>query len=130
MLEITRRELPAAAESTESADPGADDCNIYVQSRRAGALRQAQEGHGECRTPPDQPSQDEGQQSEKRGSAPMVRKFLGFSFTDEAEQRRRIAPQALTRFTSRVRVLTRRTVGASLEQAVARLSIYLTGWRG
>ena len=61
---------------------------------------------------------------------PAARKFLGFSFTGEAEPRRRIAPQALARFTSRVRALTRRTVGVSLKQAIDRLSIYLTGWRG
>jgi group II intron maturase len=61
---------------------------------------------------------------------PAARKFLGFSFTDEAEPRRRIAPQALARFTSRVRALTRRTAEVSLEQAIDRLSIYLTGWRG
>ena len=53
-----------------------------------------------------------------------------FSFTSEAEPRRRIAPQALARFTSRVRALTRRTAGVSLQQAIDRLSIYLTGWRG
>jgi RNA-directed DNA polymerase len=61
---------------------------------------------------------------------PAARKFLGFSFTGEAEPRRRIAPQALARFTSRVCTLTRRTVGVSLTQAIDRLSIYLTGWRG
>jgi RNA-directed DNA polymerase len=61
---------------------------------------------------------------------PEARKFLGFSFTSEAAPRRRIAPQALARFTSRVRALTRRTAGVSLQYAIDRLSIYLTGWRG
>ena len=61
---------------------------------------------------------------------PEARKFLGFSFTGEVEPRRRIAPQALARFASRVRALTRRTAGVSLQQAIDRLSIYLTGWRG
>src|SRR5437762_11509278 len=61
---------------------------------------------------------------------PEARKFLGFSFTGEVEPRRRIAPPALARFTSRVRALTRRTAGVSLQQAIDRLSIYLTGWRG
>ena len=63
-------------------------------------------------------------------ACPSARQFLGFSFTSEAEPRRRIAPQALARFTSRVRALTRRTQGASLKQTIARLSVYLTGWRG
>jgi hypothetical protein len=61
---------------------------------------------------------------------PEARKFLGFSFTSETAPRRRIAPQALARFTSRVRALTRRTPGVSLDRAIDRLSVYLTGWRG
>ena len=63
-------------------------------------------------------------------AGPEARKFLGFSFTREAEPRRRIAPQALARLTGRVRALTRRTAGVSLHQAIDRRSIYLTGWRG
>ena len=46
------------------------------------------------------------------------------------EPRRRIAPQALTRFKAKVRELTRRTRGRSLEQIVKELSVYLIGWRG
>jgi RNA-directed DNA polymerase len=42
---------------------------------------------------------------------PEHRKFLGFSFTTGKQPRRRIAPQALARFKSRVRELTRRTRG-------------------
>jgi RNA-directed DNA polymerase len=61
---------------------------------------------------------------------PSRRKFLGFSFTGGKEPRRRIAPQALARFKSRVRVLTRRTRGASLAQTIEELSRYLVGWRG
>ena len=61
---------------------------------------------------------------------PSRRKFLGFSFTAGPEPRRRIAPQALARFKSRVRVLTRRTRGASLARIVEELSRYLVGWRG
>jgi hypothetical protein len=58
------------------------------------------------------------------------RKFLGFSFTNRKEPKRRIAPQALTRFKARVRELTRRTRGASLAQIIEGLSRYLIGWRG
>ncbi|MGY4464844.1 hypothetical protein ACVWWK_000526 [Bradyrhizobium sp. LB9.1b] len=61
---------------------------------------------------------------------PSVRKFLGFSFTGGKEPRRRIAPQAITRFKARVRELTRRTCGRSLEQIAKELSTYLVGWRG
>src|SRR5207302_10850067 len=53
-----------------------------------------------------------------------------FSFTRGEQPRRRIAPQALARFKSRVQELTRRTRGASLGQIVKELSVYLVGWRG
>jgi RNA-directed DNA polymerase len=61
---------------------------------------------------------------------PSARKFLGFRFTSQTVPRRRIAPQALARFASRVRQLTRRTKASSLEQTIERLSLYLTGGRG
>ena len=42
---------------------------------------------------------------------PAQRKFLGFSFTNGLQPKRRIAPKALQRFKERVRELTRRTRG-------------------
>ena len=44
---------------------------------------------------------------------PAERKFLGFSFTNAKEPKRRIAPKALLRFKQKVRELTRRTRGIS-----------------
>lgn len=101
------------------------DCNIYVQSRRAGERVMASV----------EQFLTERLKLKVNGAKsavarPQARKFLGFSFTAAATPRRRIAPQALARFTSRVRALTRRTKGSSLEQAIAGLSTYLTGWRG
>jgi RNA-directed DNA polymerase len=61
---------------------------------------------------------------------PHERKFLGFSFTWGQEPRRRIAPKALKRFKKRVRELTRRTRGVSIERMVMQLSRYLKGWLG
>ena len=61
---------------------------------------------------------------------PRERKFLGFSFTGQREPKRRIAPKAIARFKQRVRELTRRTRGVSVETMVAQLGRYLTGWRG
>jgi RNA-directed DNA polymerase len=104
----------------------ADDCNIYVRSRRAGervmtsvtgfVTKRLQLRVNTAKSAVDRPSR---------------RKFLGFSFTaGKAPPRRRIAPQALARFKTRVRALTRRTKGASLEQTIEGLRIYLTGWLG
>lgn len=102
----------------------ADDCNIYVCSRRAGERVMASIADFlvrrlKLRLNP----------AKSAVAVPWQRKFLGFSFTS-GRPRRRIAPQALARFKSRVRVLTRRTRGASLAQIIAELSRYLVGWRG
>ncbi len=61
---------------------------------------------------------------------PQVRKFLGFSFTYGAKPKRRIAPKALLRCKQRVRELTRRTRGVSVEQMTKELASYLRGWKG
>ncbi len=44
--------------------------------------------------------------------------------------KRGLAPQTVQRFKRRVRELTRRTRGVSLERMVEQLSRYLVGWRG
>jgi RNA-directed DNA polymerase len=103
----------------------ADDCNIYVRSRRAGervmaSVEQFLARHLKLKVNAAKSAVD----------LPSRRKFLGFSFTAGKEPRRRIAPQSLARFKSQVRVLTRRTRGASLAQIVESLSRYLVGWRG
>ena len=100
----------------------ADDCNIYVRSQRAGERVMAS-----VERFLDQAAQAQGQQGQERGRPAETRKFLGFSFTSGKEPQRRIAPQALARFRSRVRVLTRRTRGRSLAQIVEELSVYLHG---
>ena len=61
---------------------------------------------------------------------PQVRKFLGFSFTNGTNLKRRLAPQTVVRFKAKVRELTRRTRGRSLAQIVKELSLYLIGWLG
>jgi len=59
---------------------------------------------------------------------PWERKFLGFSFTNHKQPKRRLAPKAVARFKERVRELTRRTRGISLAQMVQELTEYLRGW--
>src|SRR5207249_2107805 len=58
------------------------------------------------------------------------RKFLGFSFTNAGVPKRRIAPKAVDRFKERVRELTCRTRGVSLERIAEELTRYLRGWIG
>jgi hypothetical protein len=60
---------------------------------------------------------------------PQERKFLGFSFTDGPEVKRAIAPKALDRFKRRVREITRRAKGVSIETTMEELTPYMRGWR-
>ena len=55
--------------------------------------------------------------------------FLGFSFTAGPEVRRVIAPKALDRIKQRIRELTRRAKGVSMETTMAELAPYMRGWR-
>ena len=61
---------------------------------------------------------------------PWQRSFLGFTVTDEPQPRRRIADKAVARFKDRVRDLTRRHRGVSLERMIADLNPLLRGWAG
>ena len=60
---------------------------------------------------------------------PQVRKFLGFSFTAGPEVKRTIAPKALDRFKARIREVTRRAKGVSIETTIEELAPYMRGWR-
>jgi RNA-directed DNA polymerase len=103
----------------------ADDCNIYVRSQRSG------ERVMESITRFISKKLKLKVNAEKSAVArPWERKFLGFSFTAKEPQRRRIAPKAMARFKERVRELTRRTKGVSLEDMVQELTVYLRGWHG
>lgn len=103
----------------------ADDCNIYVRSQRAGERVMAGIERFLAKR-----LKLKINKAKSAVAKPNARKFLGFSFTGGKEPRRRIAPQAIARFKSRVRELTRRTRGQSLGQIVKELSSYLIGWRG
>jgi RNA-directed DNA polymerase len=60
---------------------------------------------------------------------PEERKYLGFSISNDGSERR-IAPKALAKFKARIRDMTRRTRGISLQQLIKELKPYLVGWRG
>ena len=103
----------------------ADDCNIYVGSRRAGERVMA----SVCRflTTRLQLKVNESKSAVARSGE---RKFLGFTISNEAEPTRHIAAKALQKFKDRIRELTRRTLGVSLPQLIVPLARYLIGWRG
>src|SRR3989441_4601780 len=102
----------------------ADDSNIYVRSERAG--QRVMESISNFITTELKLKVN----SEKSAvGKPQARKFLGFSFTDGPEIKRTIAPKALERFKHRIREVTLRAKGVSLETTTAELASYLRGWR-
>jgi group II intron reverse transcriptase/maturase len=102
----------------------ADDCNVYVRSERAGervlaALRQQ---YAKLRL----------RVNEEKSAVARVwdRKFLGYSFwvAKGGKVKRRVAPKALEGMKQRVREITDRNGGRSLEQVTEELGDYLRGW--
>jgi RNA-directed DNA polymerase len=103
----------------------ADDCNIYVRSERAG--QRVMESVKRFIT-----SKLKLQVNESKSAVakPQQRKFLGFSFTNGRELKRKIAPRAIVRFKERVREITLRAKGRSMKQTIEELAQYVRGWRG
>ena len=103
----------------------ADDCNIYVRSERAG-----QRVMDSIKRFITQRLKLKVNEKKSAVAQPQVRKFLGFSFTDGPEVRRKIAPKAVKRFKERIREITRQAKGVGLESTMATLAPYMWGWRG
>jgi RNA-directed DNA polymerase len=102
----------------------ADDCNIYVRSRRAGERVMASVSRfltNKLRL--------KVNEAKSAVARPEERKFLGFSISNQGSERR-IAPKALDKFKKQVRNMTRRTRGISLQKLIEELRPYLIGWRG
>ncbi len=102
----------------------ADDCNIYVRSHRAGQRVMASVSRFLTKK-----LRLKVNEAKSAVARPEARKFLGFSISNDGSERR-IAPQALKKFKTRIRDLTHRTRGLSLEQVIEELAPYLIGWRG
>src|SRR6516164_8516984 len=102
----------------------ADDCNIYVRSRRAGERVMASVSRFLTNR-----LQLKVNEAKSAVARPEARTFLGFSIANDGSERR-IAPKALDRFRERIREHTGRTRGLSLPQIIEDLAPYLIGWRG
>jgi RNA-directed DNA polymerase len=103
----------------------ADDCNVYVRSRRAGervmqALRRL---YAKLRL--------RVNEAKSAVARPWDRKLLGYSFwvAKDGTIKRRIADQALAAMKERVRQITGRSRGRSLPSVIAELRGYLVGWK-
>jgi group II intron reverse transcriptase/maturase len=102
----------------------ADDCNVYVRSRRAGerVMASLRRHYAKLRLRVNET---------KSAVAPVwERKFLGYSFWKrEGEAKLRVADQAIARLKDRVRGTTKPTVGRSMRQVAQELRRYLLGWK-
>jgi RNA-directed DNA polymerase len=103
----------------------ADDCNIYVRSERAGKRVMSSVTRFLTRR-----LKLKVNEAKSAVARPEERKFLGFSFSLDQQPKRRISPKALLRCRQKLRELTRRTRGISLEQMTRELAAYLRGWKG
>lgn len=103
----------------------ADDCNVYVRSQRAGERVMAglRKIYGTLKL-----KINEAKSAVAKAGA---RKFLGFSFyVTGGVVKRCVARKAIHVYKDRIRRLTRRSGGRSIEQVVERLKAYVPGWKG
>jgi RNA-directed DNA polymerase len=103
----------------------ANDCNIYVRSDQAGRRVMASVTRFIERRLKLQVNA-----AKSAVARPRDRSFLGFSVRREHGLRRCIARKAVARFKRRVRFITGRHRGISLEQMIRDLTRYLRGWAG
>nr|CUV14463.1 RNA-directed DNA polymerase RetA [Ralstonia solanacearum] len=103
----------------------ADDANVYVRSRRAGERVMAllRRLYGKLRL--------KVNEAKSAVASAFGRKFLGYSFWVAAGGvvKRKVAVKPLLTFKQRIRELTRRSGGQSLQQVVERLRPYVQGWK-
>ena len=104
----------------------ADDCNVYVQSRRAGerVFERMHKLFGALKLTINET---------KSAVRPLSQhSLLGFSFWVGPGKvvRLRASRKAVGGFKQRVRQLTKRNRGKSLRTVIAELAVYINGWRG
>ncbi|KAA8995885.1 MULTISPECIES: reverse transcriptase domain-containing protein [unclassified Brenneria] len=102
----------------------ADDCNIYVKSERAGNRVMAGLTRWLSRK-----LKLKVNAKKSAVARPDTRKFLGYSFRTGRKVWCVVSPESVKRFKTRVRALTGRNTGRSLEQLIRPLKRYLTGWK-
>lgn len=103
----------------------ADDCNVYVRSRRAGerVMELLRRLYANLRL--------RVNESKSAIDHAANRKLLGYSFWfgPRSTVKRRVAKKALATMKERVRLITRRSGGRSIKRVSSELRSYLTGWK-
>lgn len=103
----------------------ADDCNVYVRSLKAGERvmamlkRRYDKLHLQIN------------ESKSAVASAFGRKFLGYALWEDpkGEIRRVVSEKALATFKQRIREITRRSCGRSIEAVVGKLRSYVLGWK-
>lgn len=101
----------------------ADDCNIYVRSRRSGERVMASVTHFLERH-----LRLKVNTAKSAVDRPWRRGFLGYSVTWHKQVRLRIAPKRLKAVATKLRPLLRRSRGQSLTMTIQNLNPVLRGW--
>lgn len=102
----------------------ADDANIDVRSRQAGARVMASVRRFLERT-----LRLKVNEAKSAVDRPWNRTCLGFTFTRRQSNRRKVSEKALKAFKAKVRELTGRTRGRTMRQIVQELRQWMLGWR-
>lgn len=104
----------------------ADDCNVYVGSKQAGerVMRYLRKRYTGLKL--------QINEAKSAVASAFGRKFLGYALwvAKGKEVKCAVAKKALDNFKARVRQLTRRSGGRSMEQVVEKLRPYVLGWKG
>lgn len=103
----------------------ADDCNIYVKTKRAGERVMAN-----IKTFIEKTLRLKINEKKSAVARPWQRKFLGFSFTSRKEPQVRIAKESIKRMKNKIRELTARKKPFPMEYRIQQLNQYLIGWCG
>jgi RNA-directed DNA polymerase len=101
----------------------ADDCNIYVQSKRAGERVLASVTQFLAKR-----LKLKVNQTKSAVDRPWNRKFLGYSMTFHKQPRLKVAPASVRRFKSKLKDLFRAGRGRNLAKFITELTPVLRGW--
>ena len=103
----------------------ADDCNVYVGSKRAGerVMAYLRRLYVNLKL--------QINEAKSAVASAFGRKFLGYALwvAKGREVKCKVAPKPLQNFKARIRQLTRRSGGRSMAQVVDKLRPYLLGWK-
>jgi RNA-directed DNA polymerase len=103
----------------------ADDCNIYVKSKKAGNRVM-----GSVTSFIEERLKLKVNLNKSAVDRPWKRKFLGFSFTLHKEPKVRIAKESMKRMKSKIREITSRKKPYPMDYRIEKLNQYLMGWCG